>query len=271
MTSDKRDRATWVVKIGGRLCEDRDGRVSLARACQALPHRLVLVHGGGDAVTRLQSTLGVEPRFVEGRRVTDSDDLATVEMVLSGQVNKSLVRAISNAGRPAVGLSGCDAGLVRCDLVPGLGRVGTPSTTDVQFLRLALEAGYTPVVSPVAIGPDGEPVNVNADEMAAALAGALSADQLLLLSDVEGVRVEDRWAQTIAYQDVESLVAAGEATRGMIPKLRAAAAAVEAGVREVRIGGFSSGGLQEVLGTRVVRATERAAARAMTRGGAVHG
>jgi len=241
----------WVVKIGGRLCEDGDSRVRLAQACADRPGPLVVVHGGGDAVTRLQARLGTAPQFENGRRVTSPEDMAAVEMVLSGQVNPALVRALESCGRRAAGVTGTDAGLLRCRLRPGLGRVGEPVATDAGILRVLLDAAMTPVVSPVGLGPDGLPVNVNADEAAAAIAAALGADTLLLLSDVEGVRVEDEWQADVAVTAIDALIASGEVTRGMIPKLQAAAVAAWGGVREVRIAGFAAGTLDAVGGTRV--------------------
>jgi acetylglutamate kinase len=241
--------------------------MQLARTLAVLDRPVVLVHGGGDAVTRLQKSLGCEPRFVEGRRVTGADDLAAVEMVLTGSVNSALVRALALAGRPAVGLSGCSAGLLRCTLAVGLGRVGIPEQADARILELALSAGYLPVVSPVSLGPDGGPVNVNADEVAAALAAALAAARLLLLSDVEGVRVDEAVQTEILGEAVEDLVASGEVTHGMIPKLRAAATAVAGGVGEVRIAGFVGGPLDQVEGTRVLPGAEsRAHQGAVARG-----
>jgi acetylglutamate kinase len=246
----------WVVKIGGRLCEERDSRMRLARACAAWPGPLVVVHGGGDAVTRLQTRLGMQPRFEAGRRVTSPDEMAVVEWVLGGGVNPGLVRALEACGRRAVGVAGSDAGMLRCTFRPGLGRVGEPAGVDPQLLSRLLAAGYTPVVCPVGLGPDGEPVNVNADEAAAAIAAALGAESLLLLSDVEGVRVGDAWQADVAVADVDALVASGEVTRGMIPKLHAAAAAARGGVREVRIAGFAGGELDAVRGTRVRATTQ---------------
>jgi acetylglutamate kinase len=240
-----------VVKSGGRLCEEPAGRTRLARACAELDHPLVLVHGGGAQVSRLQQALGVASRFVEGRRVTTSEDLEIVEMVLSGAVNQALVRALTAAGRPAVGLSGCAAGLVTCDLVPGLGRVGTPAGVRAHALSALLGAGFTPVVSPVSLGPDGEAVNVNADEIAGAVSAALGAERLLLLSDVDGVRTGGETRSQVAAGEIEALVAGGHVTAGMIPKLRAAAAAVAAGVGEVRIAGFDGVPLGAIRGTRV--------------------
>jgi acetylglutamate kinase len=257
-----RRRRPWVVKVGGRLVEDGDGRTRLARVCADADRCLVLVHGGGDAVGRLQTALGREARFIEGRRVTSHADIEVVEMVLAGAVNKSIVRALARSGRRAVGISGCDADLVRCDLVPGLGRVGTPVEVRPALLETLLGGGWTPVVAPVCLAPGGEPVNVNADELAAAIAWALGAERLLLLSDVEGVQVEDAWRAEVTSDEVEALIASGEATGGMIPKLRAAALATERGVREVRIAGFGGGALAEVRGTRVRARRESRSAQA---------
>lgn len=242
---------SWVVKVGGWLCEDPATRAALARACASLGRPLVVIHGGGAAVTRLQERLGLEARFVEGRRATTDADLDAVEMALTGGANPALVRALGAAGLRAVGLSGCDAALARCRRVPELGRVGTPSAIDPSLLRFLLAAGCTPVVSPVSLGPDGEALNVNADELACSVAAALGAERLLLLSNVEGVRVDGEWRGDISTGEVEPLIAAGTVSGGMIPKLRAAAVAVASGVGEVRIAGFDGGPLSEIGGTRV--------------------
>ncbi len=249
----------WVVKVGGKLCEEPALRARFAGACAALAAPLVVIHGGGAQVTRLQQALGMKPRFSGGRRMTAPGDLAAVEMALTGDVNPSLVRALAAAGRPAVGLSGCDAGLLRCRLLPGLGRVGTPVEVDVRLMRVLLSAGYTPVISPLSLGPGGEVVNVNADEAACALAGALGAQRLLLLSDVSGVRVREELKRDIAAGSVEVLVQSGEIKDGMIPKLRAAAAALARGVSEVRIAGFSGSDLAAVEGTIIHPASGRPA------------
>ncbi len=256
--------AVTVVKIGGRLCEDPALRARVAVACARHEGPIVVVHGGGDAVTRLQGALGCVPRFVEGRRVTGEADLEAVEMVLSGAINKALVRALAAAGRPAIGLSGCDAGLIRCEPCEGLGRVGRPVMAEAGVIRIALRAGLTPVISPVSLGLDGGAVNVNADEVASCLAVALGARELMLLSDVEGVRVEGAWRRSVIAGDCEALIAAGECTRGMIPKLRAAAAAVAAGVPRVRIGALAEDRLDRRSGTvvRMGRGSSRAPATA---------
>lgn len=248
----------WVVKIGGRLCEEEALRLELARVCASFPGPLVVVHGGGTQITRLQARFGAEPRFHEGRRITAPEDLAVVEMALSGGINKELVRALTCAGREAVGVSGCDGRLIECALVPELGRVGVPGTVRPALLVALLEAGWLPVVSPVSTGPDGRAVNVNADEAACALAAALGAERLLLLSDVEGVRVEGVPARSITVDAVEGLIASGEIRDGMVPKTRSAALAIGAGVGRVVIGGFTGEAFETCGGTEIL-ATGRAA------------
>jgi acetylglutamate kinase len=198
----------------------------------------------------MQQQLGRSPRFVEGRRVTEAADLEVLEMVLCGVINKALSRDLTGAGRRAVGIAATDAELVTCDLVPELGRVGRPLRVHSVALVSLLDAGLTPVIAPVALGPDGAPVNLNADECAAAIAQALKSPRLLLLSDVEGVRVESEWRGEVAGADIESLIASGEVTGGMIVKLRAAAAATRGGVGEVRIAGFHEE-FEKIGGTRV--------------------
>jgi acetylglutamate kinase len=240
----------WVLKVGGRLCDDPGVRQGLAEACAAYAGPLVLVHGGGVAVSELQERFGVVPRFEAGRRATDAKDMPLVEMALA-QVNGDLVRALVAAGRPGVGVSGCAAGLVRCSLVPALGAVGEPADVDPAVLTALLAAGLTPVVSPVSLGPAGEPLNVNADELGGAVASALAAERLLLVSDVPGVRVGGVHRSVVPVKDIEALIAAGEVTGGMVPKLRSAARAIARGVGEVRIAGFAA--TLEAIGGTVVK------------------
>ena len=250
----------WVVKIGGRLSEDSACLERVARAAAAHPAPLVIVHGGGDAVSRLQAALGSPAVFKDGRRVTSADDLRVVEMVLSGERNKEIVRSLERAGRPAWGLSGCDGGLLRARPLAGLGRAGEPAEVRAATLRLLLFEGYTPVVSPVSLDASGQPLNVNADEAASAIATALGAARLLLLSDVPGVRDGASWREEIASHEVESLIAAGGITRGMIPKLRAGAVAARNGVGEVRIACFDEGAaaFAAIGGTRIRAVTSPA-------------
>jgi acetylglutamate kinase len=240
----------WVVKIGGRLCEDASIRAQFAAACAQFVGPLVIVHGGGAQVTRLQEAMGISAVFNHGRRVTQASDMALVEMALSGGVNKALVRALHAAGKKAVGVSGCDGAMVVCRLVPELGAVGEPQAVNAELLSCLVDS-YVPVISPVSLGPLQEAVNVNADEFACAIAMALKAERLLLLSDVSGVKVEGEDQKALADSDVEALIAAGIVTGGMVPKLRSAVRAINAGVQEVCIAGFHQGSLKDVQGTTV--------------------
>jgi acetylglutamate kinase len=242
----------WVVKIGGRLCEEATARMALARACAQLEAPVVIVHGGGVQVSELQTRLGLVPRFVDGRRATSLEDVAVVEMVLSGVVNKALVRALQSFGVRAVGLSGCDGALVRCARVPELGEVGAPEVVQPTLLTSLLQQGYTVVLSPLSLGPSGEPLNVNADDLACAVAGALHAEKLYLVSDVPGVRADGETLDVINVRAIDGLIARGVVTGGMIPKLRSAAAALASGVGEVRITGFANDSLAG--GTAIVHA-----------------
>ncbi len=242
----------WVVKIGGTLCEDEAARRRLAESCASLRNPLLVVHGGGKQASDLQMRLGGAPSFVEGRRVTTPEALGAVEMALCGAVNKALVRELIAAGRRAVGLSGCDGGIVRCRRVDGLGEVGSPDSVDVTLLETLLHAGFTPVVAPISLGPAGEPVNVNADEIACALAVALGAQRLLLLSDVPGVMAGGMPVAEIDDDGFRRLLASGEVTDGMRPKLRAAWSAASSGVEEVVIGAIDRGPLASVEGSRLV-------------------
>ncbi len=234
---------TRVIKIGGRAQGDPALAQALVRAHAADP-ALCVVHGGGDEVTTLQRALGQEPTFVNGRRVTSTEEIALVRMVLSGTVNKRLVGAWLVAGFPAVGISGEDGALLGCDVFGdgSLGAVGQPARVNPAVLRALLDAGFVPVISPVGrFLSDGSGCNVNGDDAAAAIAGALGASELLLVADVEGFRGAN--GAVVASLDAASAadhIATGVATGGMIAKLEAALRALDHGVTRVRIGGVPS-------------------------------
>ncbi|MDB4951553.1 MAG: argB [Gemmatimonadetes bacterium] len=225
-----------VIKVGGNEVDDREW---VARLAVAVRKRgpAVIVHGGGKEVTELQRALGAEPEWRDGLRVTTPEAMRAVSMVLSGLVNKRLVSALVGAGVDALGVSGEDAGLLRAIVARdgALGRTGKIAEVRAELLRVWLRMGLTPVISPVSRGPDGEPLNVNADDAAAAVASALRAEELLFVSNVPGVLVDGRTRGGVDGDEVEEMVAAGVATGGMAPKLRAAARAAH-GVGSVRIG-----------------------------------
>jgi acetylglutamate kinase len=226
---------TRVYKIGGPALED-PGLVG-PLAAEVRGGRTLIVHGGGRNVDRMLRALGIESRFVLGRRETSAAAMEVVEMVLSGIVNKSLAAALTGAGVPAVGFSGRDAGLIRARLEPGLGRVGTPEAVDPKVVEALWAAGLLPVVSPVSNGPSGEPVNVNADEAAEGLALALHAETLVYLSDVDGVRTGEGPARLLTTAEADARIADGTITGGMALKVRVALNAAKAGIPEVVIAG----------------------------------
>ena len=253
------DREIVVIKYGGHaMGEDEMARlfaadVVLLKLVGAHP---VVVHGGGPQISRMLKRSGVESTFIDGLRVTDAATMEVVEMVLSGAVNKEIVNFINVAGREAdvrgVGLSGKDARLITVEkavkskrdpetsleMIVDLGFVGEPKTVDPKIVDALIhtEDDYVPVIAPIGVSEDGETYNINADAVAGAMAGALKAKRMLMLTDVQGVL--DKAGQRIAQLTVSqarTAIADGTATGGMIPKLETAIHAVEQGVEAVVI------------------------------------
>jgi len=198
----------------------------------------VVVHGGGPMINDMLAKLGIKSEFVRGKRVTDKATVDVVEMILSGLVNKRIVQAINDQGGRAVGVSGKDDDLMVCEADdPELGFVGRPVEMNVQVLRDLYNAGIIPVVAPVATGvADNETFNVNGDTAAGAIAGALKADRLLLLTDVAGVKdTKGEVVTELKPDDVRRMTADGIIAGGMIPKTETALKALEEGVRAVVI------------------------------------
>jgi acetylglutamate kinase len=246
---------TRVIKIGGRAQGDPALPDMLASAVRASGDGVVVVHGGGDEVSALQRSLGNEPRFDGGRRVTTQEDMHVVRMVLSGSINKRLVRQLLDAGVPAVGISGEDGGILPALLLDGgaLGAVGEPLAANALALRALLGAGFVPVVSPLGRHAEtGEGLNINGDDAAAAIAAALGAEELLLVADVPGVL--DASGAPLAHIDAEridDIMRSGIARGGMLAKLQAARRALAGGVPRVRIGDASAVGNARA-GTHIV-------------------
>ena len=231
--------STRVVKLGGNELHRPAWLAACARALVRLDP-VVVVHGGGRAVSALSRRLGLPVEKRDGRRVTTPEVAEVVELVMGGPVNRQVVAALRAAGLDAVGLSGVDGGLLTAHPASGgLGHVGDIAEVRVALLESFLLAGLTPVIAPMApeaSGAEGPPLNVNADDAAAAIAGALRAAELLLVSDVSGVEVDGAVRPTLEVADVETLIELGVAADGMAAKLRAATAALHAGARAVRIG-----------------------------------
>jgi acetylglutamate kinase len=233
--------AIVVVKFGGNAMGDAEAMAEFARDIVLMRQvgvNPVVVHGGGPMINDLLSRLGIKSEFVRGKRVTDQATVEVVEMVLTGLVNKRIVQAIMDEGGRAVGLSGKDDDLMVCEADdPELGFVGRPIEMNVQVLRDLFTAGIIPVVAPVATGMDPlETFNVNGDTAAGAIAGALKADRLLLLTDVPGVKdASGEIVTQLSPDQVKEMIANGTISGGMIPKTETALKAIEEGVRAVVI------------------------------------
>ena len=233
--------AVVVVKFGGNAMGDDAAMPEFARDIVLMRQvgvNPVVVHGGGPMINEMLNKLGIKSEFVRGKRVTDKATVQVVEMILSGLVNKRIVQAIMDAGGRAVGISGKDDDLMVCVADdPELGYVGKPVEMNVQVLRDLYKAGIIPVVAPVATGmADNETFNVNGDTAAGAIAGALQADRLLLLTDVPGVKNAAGEVMTqITPEEIRQMIADGVISGGMIPKTETALMALAAGTRAVAI------------------------------------
>ena len=234
------DGAIVVIKLGGHAMGSDEAMDTFARDVVLLRQvgvNPVIVHGGGPMINAMLDKLEIKSEFVNGKRVTDKATMNVVEMVLSGVVNKRIVQAINRQGGMGVGLSGKDANLITCDQTnPDLGFVGTPADMDPSVLRHLFEKDMIPVIAPIGSGRDGETFNINGDTAAGAIASALQADRLLLLTDVAGVKNGDGEVVTeLKATDVEDMTRSGVIAGGMIPKTETALQAVRNGVRACTI------------------------------------
>jgi len=253
------DRKTVVIKYGGHAMGEE--AVAAQFAADAVLLKLlgvhpVIVHGGGPQISRMLEKAGVKSTFVDGLRVTDAATMEVAEMVLSGAINKEIVHLINRAGKEAdvrgVGLSGKDARLItvertqktkidpqsNTEIVVDLGFVGEPKLVDPKIVQALIfaEEDYVPVIAPIGVSEEGETYNINADTVAGAVAGALKAKRMLLLTDVAGVLGKDgELIRQLTVAQAKAAIADGVATGGMIPKLETAIAAVESGVEAVVI------------------------------------
>jgi len=234
---------TIVVKYGGAAQKDEALRASFAADVVLLKHigvRPVIVHGGGPQIGATLERLGKSSVFVDGLRVTDDETMDVVEMVLGGKVNHEIVELIQQAGGRAIGLTGSDGGMIRTKRRTkdgrDIGRVGEVVGVDPIAIKAVADAGFVPVIAPIGVGDDGRTYNVNADEAAGAIAQALRAEKLILLTDVPGVL--DRDGQLVAELGRERarvLVAEGVIKGGMIPKVECCATAVQSGVGRAHV------------------------------------
>ncbi len=232
-----------VVKLGGSALYDSEAKTSLiSDICflRAIGIRVVVVHGGGKEVSDMLLRLGMETKFINGYRYTSEADIGIVEMVLSGKVNKDLVSEISKGGFKAVGLSGKDGDMLTLErriLEDGtdLGYVGTVVHVDTKLILDLLEKAYVPVISSLGCGYDGETLNLNADEVASAIANELKAKKLIYLTDVDGIIIDSELCSELDLKESVELEIGGKITGGMIPKLDYSISSIRAGVEAVHI------------------------------------
>jgi len=244
---------TIVIKYGGNAMVDEKLKEGFARDVILMKYiglNPVVVHGGGPQIGRVLDAMGKESRFVQGMRVTDSETMDVVEMVLGGKVNKEIVGNINRHGGKAVGLSGKDGNLIVArklemktvnpdTLTPeiiDIGMVGEVETVHPEIIEALENKSFIPVIAPVGVGLAGETYNINADLVAGRIAGALRAEKLILLTDVEGVKdKEGKLISTIDIGRVPDLINDGTISGGMIPKVNCCVDAVEEGVTKAHI------------------------------------
>ncbi|MBC8157693.1 MAG: acetylglutamate kinase [Alphaproteobacteria bacterium] len=239
---------TLVIKYGGHAMGDAELAKLFARDVVLLKQvgiNPIVVHGGGPQIGAMLERLKIQSEFIEGLRVTDKATVEVVEMVLSGSINKEIVSAINGAGGTAVGLSGKDGNLVRAEKarrtvrdpdsnierVLDLGLVGEPNKINPDILNTLRESDIIPVIAPIGIGPNGETLNINADTVAGAIAGAMGAARLMMLTDVSGVLGQDgELIPELTVDQAKKLISDETVSGGMIPKIKTCVSAVEAGV-----------------------------------------
>jgi len=242
------------IKYGGNAMVSDDLKEKVMQDIALMKYvgiRPVIVHGGGPEITGFLKKVGKESSFVAGLRVTDEETVEIAEMVLDGKVNSEIVNLLNRRGVRAVGLSGKDAGLIKAKkklatVYEGedkkkvdIGYVGQVESIDTRIIRDLLDGGYVPIIAPIGVGGDGESYNINADYVAAEIAGALQAEKLLLLTDVEGIykNFEDKssFVSTLHQQEAEDWIREGVLTGGMIPKVEACLRSLAQGTGKTHI------------------------------------
>lgn len=249
----------FVIKLGGNELNSSDFLAGFSQVVATLPAWPVIVHGGGRGTSELAERLGLETHFVDGLRVTDDEGISVAVMGLIGTASTQLVQALVNAGVPALGLSGVDAGIVTAEKLhhpaADLGWVGTPSAIHAERVRALLAAGFVPCLAPISLDAAGDLYNVNADHVAQAVAASIEAEALVFLTNVPGVLRDGKRIEQMTPAEAETLIDAGTISGGMIPKVRSAATALDAGVQRVLItnlDGLSDWVRGESAGTEIV-------------------
>ncbi len=242
---------TFVIKYGGAAQIDEALKMSFAQDVvlfNFIGIRTVIVHGGGPKISETMKKMGKEPKFVQGQRVTDKETMEIVEMVLGGLINQEIVSLINNHGGRAVGLSGKDGGLIMADKkvlgkssakdeeLIDIGLVGEVRQINPDILNSLDKDGFIPVISPIGVSSEGDALNINADYAASAIASAVKAEKLLLLTDVQGIKDgSGKVLSTLGKAQIDALIADGVIGGGMLPKVQACMRAVAGGVGKTHI------------------------------------
>ncbi|OGQ56997.1 MAG: acetylglutamate kinase [Deltaproteobacteria bacterium RIFCSPLOWO2_02_FULL_50_16] len=244
---------TIVVKYGGSAMVDETLKESFTQDITLMKYiglNPVIVHGGGPQIGEVLAKMGIESKFHNGMRITDEATMDVVEMVLVGKINKEIVSFINRHGGKAVGVSGKDGGLIQAERLPpekikvakrapeiiDLGRVGRVSAINPQVIETLSQQNFIPIVAPVGVSEEGETLNINADYVAGAIAKALVAEKLVLLTDVEGVKgQEEKVISKLNDQEAEKMIKNGVVSGGMIPKVKCALEAIRSGVKTAHI------------------------------------
>lgn len=261
---------TLVIKYGGSLISGEERHTSFAKDIALLKYvgiNPVIVHGGGKEISRWMSRLGKESVFIEGLRYTDPETMEITEMILSGKIGKEIATSINRNGGKAVSLSGKDGGLLVAKRIQSkagadLGLVGDIESVDVHLLEVLTEAGYIPVISSIASTKEGDTLNMNADYVAAGIAGALEAQKLIYMTDVDGIKKDGALVSSLDVPSARELLKHPDIKGGMLPKLECCLKALEAGAKQVHIinGTIQHSVLLEVftnlgIGTMIARQT----------------
>lgn len=240
---------TVVIKTGGRAAESSELILKLALEIKDLLAEgtsIIFVHGGGAAVSAIQKQYNLEPRFVDGKRMTSVAEMDLVDMGLAGLMNKHLVRLFQKSGLRAVGLSGADGSIILSESATGSeneeNRTGSVESVDPSLLKILLKNGYFPVLSSVSTDPEGKGMNINADEAALAVASAVGADDLIFISDIPGILIQGAVVPSINEKQIEVFISNGDIQGGMIPKVRSSLAAIRQGVKRIQITNYENTG-----------------------------
>jgi len=234
---------TVVIKYGGAAMIDENLKACFAQDISLLQHlglRIIIVHGGGKEITSLAEKLQIQSEFVAGRRVTNPEMLDVVKMVLAGKINKEIVCNLNRQNVNAIGISGQDGNLLKCRkhyLEDGqdIGWVGEIIDVNTDILGKMLNDGIIPVIAPIGYDDDGNSYNINADSAAGGIAGALPAEKLIFISDVAGVLQDDTLISSMTEEEANAMIASGEISKGMIPKVNSAFDTLHQGVKKIHM------------------------------------